>query len=153
MALHYRRGDATYPQNSGHKIIVHICNNIGVWGGGFTKSLSRRWRQPEVAYRNLRVRPLGSVEFIEVDRDISVANIIGQHSIISRTRRNGRPPIRYEAIRTALKSVAVKCAQHQSTVHMPRIGTGLAGGNWQIIESIIKQELVNAGIVVYVYDL
>ena len=27
----YLKGDATSPQVSGHKIIVHICNNKGSW--------------------------------------------------------------------------------------------------------------------------
>ena len=153
MALHYLKGDAVYPLGSNHKFIVHICNNIGAWGGGFTKSISRRWKQPEVAYRNLKSRPLGSVQFIQVDTSITVANIIGQASIITRTRRNDRPPIRYEAVQIALKLVAAEALKYQASIHMPRIGCGLAGGKWECIEPIIEQELVNAGIDVSVYDL
>jgi hypothetical protein len=35
---------------------------------------------------------------------------------------------------------------------MPRIGTGLAGGNWAMIEPIIQQQLCNQGLDVTVYD-
>jgi hypothetical protein len=36
---------------------------------------------------------------------------------------------------------------------MPRIGCGLAGGTWDQIEMIIREELIARNIAVYVYDL
>jgi hypothetical protein len=36
---------------------------------------------------------------------------------------------------------------------MPRIGCGLAGGSWQEIELIIRDELTARAIAVTVYDL
>jgi hypothetical protein len=36
---------------------------------------------------------------------------------------------------------------------MPRIGCGLAGGQWSEIEPIIERTLLAAGVEVYVYDL
>jgi hypothetical protein len=39
------------------------------------------------------------------------------------------------------------------TVHMPRIGAGLAGGKWDTISSIIESELTTNSIPVMVYDL
>ena len=35
---------------------------------------------------------------------------------------------------------------------MPRIGCGLAGGKWEIVENIIKDEFTKKGVEVYVYD-
>ena len=37
--------------------------------------------------------------------------------------------------------------------HMPRIGCGLAGGDWAEIEPMITETLCAAGIEVVVYDL
>ena len=45
------RGDATSPQAKGPKIIAHICNDLGGWGKGFVLAISRRWPEPERAYR------------------------------------------------------------------------------------------------------
>ena len=45
------RGDATTPSGKGPKIIAHVCNDIGGWGKGFVLALSRRWPEPERAYR------------------------------------------------------------------------------------------------------
>ena len=40
----------------------------------------------------------------------------------------------------------------KATVHMPRIGCGLAGGTWDNIEPIIERTLCEADIEVSVYD-
>jgi O-acetyl-ADP-ribose deacetylase (regulator of RNase III) len=39
-----------------------------------------------------------------------------------------------------------------ASVHMPRIGTGLAGGAWTVVEEIINETLTRMGISVFVYD-
>ena len=30
--INYLQGDATAPQAAGHKIIAHVCNDLGGWG-------------------------------------------------------------------------------------------------------------------------
>src|SRR5947209_5057975 len=128
--IDYLRGDATRPQGSGPRIIVHCCNDAGMWGAGFVLALSRRWREPESQYRRWynQQQPLftlGQVQFVSVEPSLWVANMIGQHGI----RRAGNvSPVRYEAIREGLRSVAIFAREHQSSVHMPRLGAGLAGG-------------------------
>lgn len=150
MNIHYIKGDATRPRGDGTKIICHICNDIGAWGAGFVLALSARWSEPEDSYRVMSKdeRKLGNVSIVEVEDDILVANMIGQRDV--RPDENGLPPIRYTAVRAALKSVNDLATQINATLHMPRIGCGLAGGRWEDIESIIK-EVVTVN--VYVYDL
>lgn len=69
------RGDATSPQARGPKIIAHICNDLGGWGKGFVLAVSRRWPEPERAYRQWhRERSgndfgLGAVQLIQVRPD------------------------------------------------------------------------------------
>ena len=63
------------------------------------------------------------------------------------------PPIRYEAVRQCLKKVALFAMEQKASIHMPRIGCGLAGGKWELIEQIIKEELIDKEIAVTVYDL
>jgi len=41
----------------------------------------------------------------------------------------------------------------EAAVHMPRIGCGLAGGEWSTIEAIIERTLIPAGVAVVVCDL
>ncbi|MBN1387472.1 MAG: macro domain-containing protein [Bacteroidales bacterium] len=153
-AIKYQIGDATEPTGKGIKIIVHICNDIGAWGKGFVMALSGKWSKPETEYRKWfkdgKGFELGAVQFVQVENDLFVANIIGQRGIIS---IDSRPPIRYEAVETGLAKVAEKAIELGASIHMPRIGSGLAGGKWEEIEKIINNTLVNRGLSVTVYDL
>jgi O-acetyl-ADP-ribose deacetylase (regulator of RNase III) len=153
--IRYVRGDATVPSVKGVKIIAHVCNDIGGWGKGFVVAISRRWPEPEAAYRAWhRDRAandfgLGAAQFVQVEPYVWVANMIGQRGI--RTGSKG-VPVRYEAIGTALASLAGKAAELGASVHMPRIGCGLAGGKWSRVEPLVEDRLVRRGIGVTVYD-
>lgn len=150
MRIKYVIGDATKPKGDGKKIICHICNNIGAWGAGFVLALSARWDEPEDAYRSMpeEERVLGNVMIVPVEEDILVANMIAQHAIYPDT--NGLPPIRYNAVRKCLTAVNSLAEEIGATLHMPRIGCGLAGGRWEDIEQIINDTVT---VNVTVYDL
>ncbi len=157
-SINYIKGDATAPVAEGNKIIAHVCNDIGGWGRGFVLALSRRWLQPEKEfkkwYRSGENFSLGEVIFVQVEKDCWVANMVGQHNIKRKHDKAGEPPpVRYEAIEKALSKVAVFATEIKASVHMPRIGVGLAGGTWDKIEPIILQELAEKEIRVTVYDL
>ncbi|MFJ9737394.1 macro domain-containing protein [Streptomyces sp. NPDC101166] len=151
----YIRGDATVPSVKGVKVIAHVCNDIGGWGKGFVVALSRRWPQPEAAYRAWhRERAandfgLGAAQFVQVEPYVWVANLVGQRGIGTGSKG---VPVRYEAIDTALQALADKAAELDASVHMPRIGCGLAGGKWSRVEPLITERLVKRGIAVTVYD-
>ncbi|MGW0222516.1 macro domain-containing protein [Streptomyces tendae] len=153
--ISYVRGDATAPSVKGVKMIAHVCNDLGGWGKGFVLAVSRRWPQSEAAYRAWhRDRAsndfgLGAVQFVQVEPYVWVANMIGQHGI--RTGSKG-VPVRYEAIGTALGHVADRAAELEASVHMPRIGCGLAGGKWSRVEPLISDRLARRGVPVTVYD-
>jgi O-acetyl-ADP-ribose deacetylase (regulator of RNase III) len=152
--IQYTKGDATAPQSEENKIIVHICNDIGGWGKGFVMAISKRWKKPENQYREWFKSKdgfeLGKVQFVQVEEDLWVANLIGQHKI--NKDENGNAPIRYDAIEDGLKEVASFAKENNASVHMPRIGCGLAGGKWEMIEPIILKTLSNNDVEVVVYD-
>jgi O-acetyl-ADP-ribose deacetylase (regulator of RNase III) len=147
--INYVKGDATKPIGDGLKIIAHICNNVGAFGAGFVVALSKRWLKPELEYRRMKRedRVLGHVQFVPVTKDIVVANMIAQHDI---KPQYGIPPIRTVALRYCLELVNTEAIKTGATIHMPRIGAGLAGGNWSEIEKIINETLT---VDVTVYDL
>ena len=152
--VNYIVGDATNPKKEANKIIVHICNDIGGWGKGFVMAISKRWKEPELKYREwFKTKEnfeLGQVQFVKVENEIWVANLIGQHKI--NRDENGNAPIRYEAILSGLELVGQFAIEKNATVHMPRIGCGLAGGTWNKIEPLIEKTLMTNGIETYVYD-
>lgn len=152
--IHYLTGDATRPVGIGPKIIVHICNDQGRWGKGFVKAISARWLEPEQVYRawfdEQAGFELGAVQFVEAESETWVANMIGQHGM---QEKDGVPPIRYAAVWSGLQKVAEKAIEVNASVHMPRIGCGLAGGEWSKIEPIIIETLCKKDIEVMVYDV
>ncbi len=151
----YLKGDATSPQARGNKIIGHVCNDIGAWGKGFVMAISARWPEPEKEYRKWhRTRAqnnfaLGEIQLISVEKYVCVANMIGQHGI--KTGSKG-VPIRYEAIEACLEKLAQEALEKEASVHLPRIGCGLAGGTWVKIEPLITKTLLTQDILVFVYD-
>lgn len=92
---------------------------------------------------------LGAAQFVQVERYVWVANLVGQRG--TRTGSKG-VPVRYEAIDTALGRLADKAAELDASVHMPRIGCGLAGGKWSRVEPLVTGRLARRGIPVTVYD-
>jgi len=176
--IHYITGDATNPlttPENDHRLILHVCNDVGAWGAGFVIALSKRWETPEFVYRNGSGSGsgngsdqndhnyvLGTVQFVPVDpnANIVVVNMIAQHGIGRKVKahmKHGkampRRYINYESLRTCLKSVNAYCGHtyKNSSIHMPRIGCGLGGGSWPEVELIINECLPDIDI--YVYDL
>ncbi|MEU3553796.1 macro domain-containing protein [Streptomyces fragilis] len=148
-------GDATNPQAKGPKIIAHVRNDLGGWGKGFVLAVSRRWPEPERAYRRWHQERAGNdfapgaVQLVRVRPDVQVANMVGPRGI--RTGGGG-PPIRYDALERCLNALAGHALAHQASVHMPRIGCGLAGGRWERVEPLVVNALCARDIDVTVYD-
>lgn len=153
--IHYQIGDATCPTiHDGTRVIAHVCNDAGKWGAGFSGAVSDRWKEPEVFYRSQYRRArfsfkLGEVQWVFVETDLAIVNMIAQHD--TRSKKNPKP-IRYDALESCLNKLVESCQDlGDVTLHMPRIGSGLAGGDWGLIESLIDEICWDFD--VYVYDL
>ena len=153
--LEFVRGDATAPRADGNRIVAHICNDAGGWGKGFVVAISKRWPEPEREYRRwYREREgndfaLGALQLVGVSSNTWVANMVAQHGV--RASSDG-PPIRYEAVDACLGKLSTEAVARKASVHMPRIGCGLAGGTWERIEPLIRAALCARGVHVHVYD-
>ena len=73
---------------------------------------------PEEAYRqwykSQEEFTLGAVQFVNVENELYVANMIGQHGIYKDSK--GLPPIRYDAVRQCLKEVALFAIDHKASI-------------------------------------
>ena len=141
--IHYVTGDlfAQFLQNT---IIVHVCNDVGKWGRGFTGAIDRNLGTgPRLAYLALPKHVLGETHFIRHDRCV-VANMIAQRGV-----GTGVVRIQYEALATCLTSVASYLDEYDlQHVIMPRIGTGLAGGDWGQVLPIVEKTIGNYDVLV-----
>lgn len=151
MKIKYVKGDATAPRGKGLKAIAHISNDIGAWGAGFVLALSNKWNYPEEFYRAVAAEKgltLGDVHIVPVERNIVVMNMVAQAGI---GFNDGVAPIRYDALRTCLNKVNEHCVMFGGTLHAPRFGAGLAGGDWNIIEGIIL-DVMDVDVTIYDFN-
>jgi len=156
-SIHYVNGDASKAHyGKGKKIIAQVCNDMGCWGKGFVMAITDTWgKHPGKLYRKWHKAgaeaqfALGRVQLITLSDMIDLANIIGQNGI--KTGSKG-PPVRYEAIEVGLDAVCFHAASVSASVHMPRIGAGLAGGEWARIEQILEAMTKKHAVTIYVFE-
>lgn len=153
--LKYRKGNALFPETAGVKYIVHVCNDIGFFAAGFALAIAKRWPKVKEEYnrwfKTQNNFKLGEVQYIQVQSDMVVVNMIAQHLVGK--DENGGPCIRYESLEKCLDKVGEHISKEGGSICSGRFGSGLAGGSWNQIEKIIKEQLIKRGINVTIYDL
>ncbi|MDC9824330.1 macro domain-containing protein [Devosia sp. ZB163] len=156
MALSYRTGDLLA---SSLRVIGHGCNAQGLMGAGIAAAIKRAYPGAFDVYakahatRRLRVGEV--VPWFGNDR--VVLNCITQE-------RYGKDPnvvyVSYEGIRSCMRWIE-NTAREQRTagvgplatareIGLPKIGAGLARGDWERIAAIIEAEVTSLDVVVYV---
>lgn len=151
--LRIEYGDATAPRGEPPWVIAHIANDRArAWHGGFAAALRRAFPEAQRSFIEAvttRRQRLGDMVLSDLGEGRYVATLVAQ----SGYGPSKRPRIRYEYLRATLEAVAPIALQLQASVHMPRIGTGQAGGRWAVIRDLIDEELVARGVSVTVYDV
>jgi O-acetyl-ADP-ribose deacetylase (regulator of RNase III) len=144
-------------------LIVHVCNDAGRWGAGFTGAISDVTKLPESAYRAWKLGSpgrnptsgpcaLGEVQLVRFDEGRYVLNMVAQRG----TRRLRTDVcLDYPALDRTLFLAArwVEALSRTETaplkVRMPRIGCGLAGGTWQRVGPMVERHLGEFDVTVF----
>ncbi len=92
----------------------------------------------ERAYRT-SLPKLGETQLVNVADGVTVANLCAQHGFPSRERPCA---LDYDALTACLRALS-------GPVQMPRIGCGIAGGEWSKVAAILEA----AGLDITVVDL
>lgn len=151
----YIRGDAGSPRGSGQRIVAQVVNDSAyTWGGGFSLVARERWPAAQKAFRSWAERDrsnlrLGNVHVADVDQNFAVVSMIAQHGF----GLSPKPRIRYMALRTCLEQLGTVAAARNATVHMPKIGSGQAGGSWSIVRELVQEAVCARQVKVFVYEL
>jgi O-acetyl-ADP-ribose deacetylase (regulator of RNase III) len=140
-------------------VIVHSVNCIG-GVGGLAGAIARKWPKNAEQYRahvkrqTLPIMLLGSVFEVNVAHNVVVANLFGQNNVGTRERQT-----EYSALIAGFKSIAQTRFIGNDTqtfitygmgdrefpidltdIYIPyKIGCGLGGGEWNIVEEIINK--------------
>ncbi|UST61946.1 ImmA/IrrE family metallo-endopeptidase [Pseudomonas moraviensis] len=149
-------GDVLKPQGSGPKLIAHIVPNTPAqWGGrGFAHQVKKNFPEVWDQYRSEttaidRIPALGQVYIGTPGNGISFAHMVAQKGYGPAKGQR----LSYAAFATCLSQVRNKALEIGASVHMPRVGTGHGGANWDVIKELISEELVDKGVRTTVYQL
>lgn len=141
----YKNGDIL---NATENIIAHQANCIGKMGAGLALAIKRKYpkcHNPYVSICNkLGSNLLGTIQMLEVDSNKYVCNLFGQNEIY------GKKPTNYRALESSFNLLYDYAKTNLLTVAIPyKIGCGLGGGDWTIVENIIREIFNDYDIVVY----
>lgn len=148
MKIIYKQGDL--PECT-ENIIVHGCNAKGVMGSGVAAQIKKKYPNSARAYFNMKENnkmQLGNFSYSEEDDGKTIINAITQEFY-------GRNPhivyVSYGAIAHVFMDINKGCKIYgYKEIALPKIGAGLANGDWNIIEQIIEKECKDVQPVVYI---
>lgn len=155
--INYRHGNAARFVTDCSVAILHVVNDRALrWGArGFAAALREehpdaydeyvQWGQQSPSEKRL-----GNVHIADLLENRYVVSLIAQEGYGS----SRSPRIRYHALNQSLQIAADYLLETGvEIVQMPPIGTGQAGGNWSVIEGMVRETLVSAGFEVRVIEL
>ena len=153
--LLFGKGNAAEPCLS-KVIICHIVNNKAKWGKGFVTSLNKSYPLAKEEYLKFcsmydAETLLGKVFFYKVRDGLYIANVFSQDGY-KKNRKDENRYIKYDVLEVCLEKVAYFSLINRFSIQMPRIGAGLGGGEWSVIEEIIKEKICYYGIACKVLD-
>ncbi len=148
-------GNALTPRGKGRRIVAQVVpDNSTAWGGnGFAAQVRKKFptawqdfrRQAAVEESKLA---LGRTYRNELAEDIVLFSMAAQRGY----GPSDYPRIRYTALSSCLRELADLASAAGASIHMPRIGTGQARGDWNVIRELILDVVVQRGINVTIYS-
>ncbi|MGE4480846.1 ImmA/IrrE family metallo-endopeptidase [Acidocella sp.] len=152
--LHFIYGDILAPRPLPPIVVCQLVNDRAIrWGGGVAKQMARRYPNAEAQFSEWiksvsRSARLGEVHYATTAEGLTLASLVAQEGY-----GPGGTRIRYHALARCLANVATFAFARDASVHMPRLGTGGAGGEWEIVEALIRQHFAGLAKGVWIYDL
>lgn len=144
------QGDALSPETDNPTIIAHVVNDIGAWGAGFVNIISKRWKKPEEMYRKLCKKIAkdllpGIIQIVPVEDNLFICNMFAMNGVFN--AKTNPHPLNYDRLLYCLKTLRYKAEKDNiQHIQMPKIGAGLARGNWEVILKLIKIAFKNSNI-------
>lgn len=141
--LTYEHGDALRIDPNVKTVVAHVVSNTSAFGAGFAKAINnitlgpKHHHEETVEMYKPDKPPLGMISFVEINPKWSIVNMIAMDGLYNKTNNPNPLSERYLGICLCRLYGYAKELGFEK-VQMPKIGTGLARGNWKNIESLIK---------------
>ena len=133
------------------QIIAHGCNCRGGFGSGIAGIIARDYPSVRAAFLqkfNTSGWTLGEIQAVK-EKDKTFINCATQLEF-GGGARFGKVYVDYDAVKQCMEKVLDYKKTHGGQVAIPKIGAGLAGGDWEKIEKIINDVFKDDEILVYV---
>lgn len=136
--IEYRKGNLLNVESG---IIAHGCNAQGVMGSGVAKGIREKFPTAYKLYLHMHTTDgleTGDVQIAEVSNvpRLYVANLITQHFYGTHNLKY----VSYDAIDECFDNLFARNLRNYP-INIPKIGAGLGGGNWSVIELIIEARM------------
>ena len=134
--MRYEQRDITTVTAPG--LIAHGVNCQNVMGSGVARALYMQWHKVKAEYHKWGSMTLGDTQFVEVEPGLVVANCFTQ----DRYGKDGRRYASLDAIRESLEDAAIYAIDELAVneVHIPRIGCGWGGLDWDLeVEPVLLE--------------
>lgn len=127
-------------KNGEFDLIVHGCNCFCTMGAGIAKGIKAAFPaafEADQATAKGDRGKLGTCTFAVIDRDGTPLVVVNAYTQFD--YRGSGPKVDYDAVRSCFRWIK---EQHSGKrIGLPKIGAGLAGGDWARIAGIIEEEL------------
>lgn len=136
-----------------NKLIVHCCNLQATMGSGVALTLRSTWPIVEELYQDWYQSTfhddelndnipwnLGQVQFVKVEDDVFVGNILGQ-AYIGPKEIDGTilMPVRWDCIKEAFLHIRKFAKEHDCEIVAPYLGCERAGGKEEDLINLINE--------------
>jgi O-acetyl-ADP-ribose deacetylase (regulator of RNase III) len=129
-------------------VIAHGCNCFCTMGSGIAKSIRLHFPQAYKADMQTKkgdAEKLGTCSYAETE-ELVIINAYTQFNY-----GRGRVFVDYKAVRNCMKWIAKNYPK--SKIGLPKIGAGLAGGDWDKIQEIIEEEMGDLDVTIVEYKI
>lgn len=151
-------------------VIAHGCNCLSTMGAGIAPQMAKAFGCDRFFMETWgpNIEKLGCIDFETFvlgektiwslseyknnrnEPELTVVNAYTQYSY-GRNHLDGvSKPIDYEALTLCMRKINVVFKGKH--IGLPKIGAGLAGGDWERIKQIIQTELVDCDVTVVIYE-
>jgi len=137
------------------QVIVHGCNCFCTMGAGIAPLMAKAFgcdRFPmEAKQHEGNINKLGTIDAkYNQQYKFFVINAYTQYGFGKNHANGTTSPIDYEALTLCMRKINMQFKGMH--IGLPKIGAGLAGGDWNRIKSIIQNELVNCDVTVVIFN-
>ena len=126
-------------------LILHGCNCHHTMGAGIAKYL--RIKFPQIYIADIQQTVKGDVTKLGTYSTAIISPTLHILNCYSQFNWSGRTPVDYAAIESCFKLIAQEYKGW--SIRMPKIGCGLAGGDWDIVEQLVAYYFIDFDVTVY----